>query len=222
MLSRVPYIGCLSEPDLFCADGSSLCSARWTDHEPGGIEPDNPAARPVEPRKRARTTASRRTAIGYVLIGTAALAAPPAAAALSPPQAPLVLFVCQAGTVKSAIARELFLRRARERSITVAAFSRGISPADHVSPQLAQRLAAKDIDSARQPPLQLAQADLDKADVIVVFDPIPASMKTRSVRDWTAQPAFNDQFDQAWPWLEVRIGQLLDELSHRATGNAHE
>jgi hypothetical protein len=37
-----------------------------------------------------------------------------------------VLFICQFGSVKSPIARELFRRRAKERGIAVIAWSRGI------------------------------------------------------------------------------------------------
>lgn len=161
---------------------------------------------------------SRRTALGLI---AAAMAVPAGAAATTSPRPPLVLFVCQAGTVKSAIARELYLKRAGQRSIPAAAFSRGIAPADHLSPELARRLAAKGIDLARQAAQQLTQADLDRADLVILFDPLPAGLKVRAVRDWTAQPGFNDAFDQAWPWLESHVERLLDELSRSAKETRH-
>ena len=47
------------------------------------------------------------------------------------PKPPRVLCICQFGKAKSAIARELLKRRAAERGIPVAVFSRGITPEPH-------------------------------------------------------------------------------------------
>lgn len=126
-----------------------------------------------------------------------------------------VLFVCSAGTVKSAIARELFLKRARERNIPVDVFSRGIDPANHVSPLLASRLAERAINPARISVQRLAQSDLDIADIVVVFDTLPLGLTSMAALDWTAQPSFNDHFDIAWPWAAARIETLLDELQQQ-------
>ena len=59
---------------------------------------------------------------------------------------PTVLFICQAGTVKSAIARELMRRSAIARGVRVRVFSRGIAPEQHLSPQLKERLASEGIN----------------------------------------------------------------------------
>lgn len=74
-----------------------------------------------------------------------ALAAAPAVgrAATCPPTT--VLFVCPAGTVKSAIARETLPRRARAEGLKVDVASRGLTPEDHVSPKLASRLHADEL-----------------------------------------------------------------------------
>ena len=60
-------------------------------------------------------------------------------------QAKRVLFICQYGSVKSPIARELFRRRAKERGIAVIALSRGISPEAHIAPSLLAALKADGI-----------------------------------------------------------------------------
>lgn len=70
-----------------------------------------------------------------------------------------ILFVCQAGTAKSAIAREIFKRRAKERGIVVDVFSRGIVVEDHVSPQLRANLLADSIDTTTESATPLTSAD---------------------------------------------------------------
>jgi len=51
-----------------------------------------------------------------------------------------VLFVCPAGTVKSAITRETLKARARAAGLQVQVRSRGVHPQDHVSRGLAANL----------------------------------------------------------------------------------
>jgi len=128
-------------------------------------------------------------------------------------QAPkTVLFVCQAGTVKSAIARELFRARAAQRRIDVRAISRGLKPEDHVSAALKAHLVADRIDTTREPVQALDQAALDHADIVVLFDPLPANLARPDARDWTATPSMNDRYDQARAFMIERIDALLEEL----------
>ena len=83
----------------------------------------------MTPSRSTRLT-SRRT----VLAGL--LAAPAAPAAAAPCQPVKVLFVCPMGTVKSAIAREQFRNMAKRRGLAAEAWSRGVTPADHLTPAL--------------------------------------------------------------------------------------
>jgi protein-tyrosine-phosphatase len=124
-----------------------------------------------------------------------------------------VLFVCQFGTVKSALARELFRRRAGQRGITATAFSRGITPAEHLSAAARTSMAADGIDPARDPLRKLAPADLRRADIVVIFNPLPMKLATRPVRDWAATPSVNDDYANARPELDRRIDALLDEIA---------
>ena len=124
-----------------------------------------------------------------------------------------VLFVCQYGTVKSALARELFRRRAGARGINAIAFSRGITPAEHLSAAARTSMAADSINPARDPLRKLASADLRKADIVVVFNPLPMKLATRPIRDWSATPSVNDDYASARPELDRRIDALLDEIA---------
>lgn len=124
-----------------------------------------------------------------------------------------ILFVCEAGTVKSPIAREHARRLAAARGLGVDVRSRGIAPEDHMTPQLAAALAGDRIDIAREPVLALTAADLSAADVIVVFNPLPPALGAWSVRDWTDTPSMNEDYGRARGILIPRIDALLDEVA---------
>lgn len=127
---------------------------------------------------------------------------------------PRILFVCQAGTVKSAIAREIFKRRARERRIAVDVSSRGIVIEDHVSPELKAKLAADGIDTTTEPALPLEQADWAAADILVNFNPLPASVTHNDVRNWSDLPSVNGDYVNAREILDKLIDELLTEISN--------
>lgn len=145
-----------------------------------------------------------------LLLGLAVTAMPTPALALRRPR---VLFVCQAGTVKSAVARELLRKRAREHGIAVDVRSRGIAPADHMTPQIRQRLIAEfGIDPASEPVKALRQSDLDRTDIVVLFDRLPPDLHKPGALDWTDQPSLLGQFDASMAYLSAHIDALLDRL----------
>jgi len=80
--------------------------------------------------------------IGVIVAFAMSLVTAASDAVALPAAQPRVLFICQYGTAKSAIAREVFRQRARERGIPVVTFSRGITPEEHISPALRARLLA--------------------------------------------------------------------------------
>ena len=149
-----------------------------------------------------------------LLAAGALLAAQPVGAEAAPCPPPRVLFVCPAGTVKSAIARETLRRRAAERGVPVRVASRGVHPQDHVSPGLAARLKADGIDPRADPARALRSADLVGVDVAVAFDEAAQAPGLERARLWDI-PAWNSDYDQAKAALSARIEALLDELSAR-------
>lgn len=128
------------------------------------------------------------------------------------PRTPLnVLFVCQGGTVKSPVAREHFRRLAKAAGSNAQAQSRGITPEDHMTPQLAAALKADGINVDADPVLPLTVADLKAADAIVVFNPLPAQLGTRPTRDWSDLPSMNENYAAARAILLPRLEALLRE-----------
>lgn len=152
---------------------------------------------------------SRRQAVSAILLAAASSACAHAATV----RAPVVLFVCQAGTAKSAITREIFRRRANQRKIAAKALSRGLVIEDHVSPRLRQQLSADGIDPGVDPYQILTAQDWKRADILIWFNPLPPEVKHPAMRDWSDLPSFNDSYAAARPILDQRIDALLDEIS---------
>ena len=124
-----------------------------------------------------------------------------------------VLFICQFGTAKSAIARELFKRRAAERGIPVTVFSRGITPEPHLASSTRDVLLAEGIVLDAEEVQKLSAVDLRAADIVVIFNSLPARMRKRNVRDWSDVPSVNDTYPLARAELDQRIDLLISELA---------
>ena len=128
----------------------------------------------------------------------------------------VVLFVCQFGTAKSAIARELFRRRVAQRHLAITAFSRGLTIEDHLTPQLRQRLADDGINPEFDRPQVLGLRDWQRATVIVAFNPLPAAVPRAKIRDWTDLPSITDDYANTRAILDRRLEALIDELVGQA------
>lgn len=148
-----------------------------------------------------------------VLAGASlALAFGRATAACPPPK---VLFVCPAGTVKSAIAREALKRRAVAEGVAVSVSSRGVHPEDHVSPALAAHLREDGLNPASEPVRELAEQDVAQADLVIAFDEAADTPWLRSARAWKT-PSWNSDYAAAKADLDDRLTGLLAELKARA------
>ena len=148
-----------------------------------------------------------------VILGLSATAMLLANPALARPSKPTVLFVCQFGSVKSAIAREHFCKRAAERGIAVLVLSRGITPEAHLSEQTREALTAEGIDPDRQLLRQLKKADVAGADMTVFFDSLPAEFQPKQALDWTDTGSLNQSYAVERPCLIARIDALLDDIA---------
>ena len=127
-----------------------------------------------------------------------------------------VLFICEFGTAKSVIARELFRRRALSRGMAVLAISRGLVVEDHLTPELRQRLAVDGIDPYSEGFKVLQPQDWRKASVIVAFNPLPKSVPKAKVRDWMDVPSVVSQYPAARAAMDLKIEALLDEFASPA------
>ena len=152
----------------------------------------------------------RHVLIGALIVAMSTLAPAGLRASATPPR---VLFICQFGTAKSAIARELLKRRAAERGIPVAVFSRGITPEPHLASSTRDVLLAEGIVLDADEVRKLSEVDLRAVDIVVIFNPLPAPMRRRNQRDWSDVPSVNDTYPLARAELDRRIDLLISELA---------
>ena len=151
--------------------------------------------------------ATRRTfLVGLALTPTSVLASP------CPP--PRVLFVCPMGTVKSAIAREQLKHSAAARGLAIQVQSRGVEPADHLTPTLIAQLRADGIDPRAEPLQELTPSDITQADVVVAFEEAAAAPGMAQARVWDI-PSWKSDYAGARAAMLPKIDALLDELAHR-------
>jgi protein-tyrosine-phosphatase len=169
-----------------------------------------------EVQAQISTVSRRQFAALMVLIGSATL--PGCGVQPTKPKVK-ILFVCKAGTAKSAIAREIFRRKAAVAGIDAEAFSRGIVIEDHVSSPLRQKLLADRLDTHSEPPQVLGTADVKSADIVVRFNPLPASVQHASIRDWSDTPSVNDDYQNARSVMDQRIDALIAEIVARNDGS---
>jgi protein-tyrosine-phosphatase len=128
---------------------------------------------------------------------------------------PRVLFVCPAGTVKSAVAREVLRARVAAERLDVTVASRGLNPEDHVSPALAAKLRADGLDPAREAARPLTARDVADADIVIAFDEAAGAAALHGARAWRT-PSWNADYDTAKADLAMRMDGLVAELRARA------
>jgi protein-tyrosine-phosphatase len=153
---------------------------------------------------------SRRVVSLGLLLAPSTVGARPA-----PCAAPTVLFVCPAGTVKSAIARETLKARAARAGVAVRVQSRGLHVENHVSPALAANLRADGLDPAAEPARPFQDTDVSQADIVIAFDEAAQVPALRRARAWDI-PSWNDHYDAAKAALSAHVDALIDELRVRA------
>jgi protein-tyrosine-phosphatase len=131
-------------------------------------------------------------------------------------RSPTILFICQFGTAKSPIAREVFRRVAREQHVDAHAISRGLTLEDHLSPEIRARLTHDGIMTDADPLAILTPDDWRSADIVIAFNPLPLDVRPANLRDWTSVPSFNQDYDNALADMTQRVRALVAELSRAA------
>ncbi|HLH68050.1 MAG TPA: arsenate reductase ArsC [Candidatus Dormibacteraeota bacterium] len=128
---------------------------------------------------------------------------------------PTVLFVCVHNAGRSQMAAAFLRRLAAGR---VEALSGGTLPAEAVHPTVVQAMAEVGIDISRERPRSLAEAAVQRADVVVTMgcgDSCPFYPGKR-YEDWEVEdPAGKDlgTVRRIRDEIEVRVRQLVRELS---------
>ncbi len=113
--------------------------------------------------------------------------------------------------MKSAVARELLKHRSSERHVPLVVTSRGFTPEEHIPEDLRARLMAEGIDPRAQPLRKLRQSDLNAADMVILFDPLPPDLRVSQGRVWSAGPSVTAHYPDTRADPDRRIDALLDQ-----------
>lgn len=142
----------------------------------------------------------------FVLLLTAAVQA----------QTKKIVFVCEHGSAKSTIAAAYFNKLAKEKNLPWEAISRGTNPDKEVSPKTKKLLVQDNLFDEKFVPQILSQVDVDEADQVILFYPLPETIQAKSkVQDWQQIQSVNDDFEKLKNDILGKINPLLDSLTRQ-------
>jgi len=125
-----------------------------------------------------------------------------------------VLFVCEHGAAKSVIAAALFNARASARRLPFRAESRGVVPEPTLMPAAVAGLRSDGLAPGRGAPRRISRADVDRAALVVAFDPLPPDLTEHvRVEVWDGVPPVSVDYSASRDAMLSRVDVLLDELA---------
>jgi arsenate reductase (thioredoxin) len=133
-----------------------------------------------------------------------------------------VLFVCEHGVAKSALAAALFNDMAEQRGLTLRAERRSAST-PQVEPSLSTNkgMAADGLPIPVGVPLQLSERDIHSAlRVVTIGTSLPLTVREITTEDWADVPAVGDGYASARDMIRRHISQLLDDLAAHPAGSS--
>jgi protein-tyrosine-phosphatase len=133
-----------------------------------------------------------------------------------------VLFVCEHGVAKSALAAALFNDMARKRGLSFRAERRAANaPQLEPSVSTTKGLSADGLPIPEGVPLQLTEQDArDALRVITMGTSLLVAAPKQTTEDWADVPAVGDDYASARDMIRRHISQLLDDLAAHPTGSS--
>jgi arsenate reductase len=128
-------------------------------------------------------------------------------------KAPEVVFVCEHGAAKSVIATEYFNKIAAERGLKARATYRGVNPQAELSMNTLKGLREDGFTMPSDKPSPIAQADIDRADVIFAIGCTLPAKATASGKagNWDDVPE-DDGYAATRDAIKKHVEQLVDDL----------
>ena len=125
-----------------------------------------------------------------------------------------IVFVCEHGSAKSTIAAAYFNKLAKEKNLPWEAVSRGTNPDQEISAKTKKLLTQDNLLDNNFVPQKLSQEDIDAADQIILFYPLPETIQGKNkIKDWQQVQAVNEDFEQLRNDIVEKINPLIDSLT---------
>lgn len=124
-----------------------------------------------------------------------------------------VVFVCEHGAALSLISAAYFNKLAKEQHLNLHAVARGVTPQEELSPQALKGLKSDGLAPEIEQPLGLSQEDLNKADRVVTFLPLPDQYTTKSpVENWSDVAWGPGSYQQSRDGILKHVQEMLTKL----------
>lgn len=129
----------------------------------------------------------------------------------------VILFVCEHGAARSAIAAAYFNKLVKEQGLNYQAIFRGTDPDSVVSPSTKKGLTGDGFDVSNWIPKLVSQTDINSASQIVTFDcTLPVKDSTsKQVTEWNGIPAISKDYNLARNQIAEKVQQLIDKLAEK-------
>jgi arsenate reductase (thioredoxin) len=124
-----------------------------------------------------------------------------------------VVFVCEHGAALSVIAAAYFNKLAHEQHLDYQAVARGVTPQEDLSTQAVAGLKKDGLAAEIEKPIGISQSDLDAADLVVAFVPLPEKLAPKSpVEDWSDVKWGPGSYERSRDAILKHMHELFDKL----------
>ena len=123
-----------------------------------------------------------------------------------------VMFVCEHGAARSAIASAYFNQLAKEKGLRYNAIFRGVQPDTVLTKGTREGLAADGFDVRGWAPAKVTAIDVQKSDRIVTFDCAVPLPDKKSVDRWDGIPPVSSDYNTARQQIKAKVEKLVEEL----------
>jgi arsenate reductase len=126
-----------------------------------------------------------------------------------------IVFVCEHGAAKSVIAAAYFNKMAKEKNIPWEATCRGRNPDKEISQKTQELLKKNNLFNPELTPVKLTQQDVDQAQQVILFCPLPDALVFNDTRSWPGIDAVDGDFNKLRDAIVLKLNPLVDSLSRK-------
>lgn len=148
-----------------------------------------------------------------LLFSTCAAAQTSGAANQIRPGTKNIVFVCEHGAALSVVAAAYFNKLAREQHLDWHAVARGVTPQENLSVSAAAGLKKDGVATEVVKPQAVTQEDLDRADYVVTFLPLPKELVVKTpLESWDDVKWTPTDYNSARDGILKHLQQLPTKL----------
>ena len=122
-----------------------------------------------------------------------------------------IVFVCEHGGARSAIASVYFNKMAKEQNLQYRSIFRGITPDSTISQATRRGLDADGFETAALSPVALTSNDIGPSTLLISLDCKPPT-SYHTTKEWSGIPAISTDYAVARDEIVKHLNQLIGEL----------